>query len=124
MAKRRIDMSVTLITIENATEQQLADLMLGANPPDGSVGRHYTGVVWDSAVCCEGATDPDIRMTPLQPKLYSKCVNAYKKARCASGGRIRSGDIAILTDAGKNGTPSSINRSPSQARPGPAPAQE
>ena len=65
-------MSVTLITIENATEAQLADLMRGANAPDGSVGRHYTGVVWDSCVCCESVTDPDIRMTPLQPKLYSK----------------------------------------------------
>ena len=105
-------MSVTLITIENATEAQLADLMKAANPPDGSVGRHYTGVVWDSGVCCEAATDPDIRMTPLQPKLYAKCVNAYRKARCTTDGRIRSGDIVILTDAGKDGTLPAINRSP------------
>ena len=105
-------MSVTLITIENATEAQLADLMVGANLPEGSVGRHYTGIVWDSAVCCEAASDPDIRVTPLQPKLYSKCVNAYKKARGATDGRIHAGDIIILTDAGKHGTPPAINRSP------------
>ena len=112
MAKRRLDMGVTLITIETATEQQLADMIVGAKLPEGTVGRHYSGLVFDAGTCCESSTDPDIRATPFQQKLYAKLVNAVKKARCPSDGRIRSGDLAMLSDAGKHGAAPAINRSP------------
>jgi len=79
VARRFVESFVTLIAIENVSETQLSDRLRVASIKAGSAGN-LVCCCFDSTLCSEAITAPEIRGTPFQPKVYAK---AHPCASCS-----------------------------------------
>ena len=104
MAARRVLSYVTLVSVENSTETQLADRLKACNLGSGVPGRAHIAFVYDANTNSESITAPDIRGSPFQQKYYHKVVNACRKCRCDEETmKLPAGDVVLMSDGGKHG---------------------
>lgn len=64
--------NVTLISVQNMSEQQLTDRLIKENVGRGIPGKKYVGIIFDAQMISEAITDPHLRVAPFQEKYYSK----------------------------------------------------
>ena len=103
VAERLVSATVTLVSVDNLSEAQLADRLRAANIPTGVPGKAYTVILYEVASGAEPITAPHLRIPPFLMHYMQKTVGALKKVRGDDQGNFPTGDVFIGSDAGNHG---------------------